>query len=128
MARQTIGAPIALLPQSIATVINYGSNTMSKHKRQPKAGDLALKCSKPFAIKPREFAPNPFAAPMYRAAPDSEKIPTVYPAEIKIRRYTAGPMTNTWKNKGNMMGGATGACKGITSAPDVARAFIGTRG
>lgn len=66
--------------------------------------------------------------PIYCAAPLSEREPTVYPERFKIKKYAAGPMSNTWKLKGNMMGGSTGACKGITSAPDVARAFIGARG
>ena len=106
-----------------------------KAKRQPKAGDNALKPSKPFAINPRGVPMDQFR-PIHRAAPDSEREPTVYPAQFKIKRYAVGahvtrdaaPVITTWANKGGMMGGATGACKGITSAPDVARAFIGTRG
>jgi hypothetical protein len=100
---------------------------MAKHKRQPKAGELANKPSKPFAERPRGVPLDNFR-PIHRAAPDSEKLPTIWPERMIIRRFTAGPQTNTWRIKGNMMGGSTGACKGITSAPDVARAFIGTRG
>lgn len=103
---------------------------MAKYRRQPKAGDLARKPSAPFAIKPRVFAPDPFAPAMLRAAPLTEREPTIYPAGFKIKRLPEGAARNSniWRIKGGMSGGATGATKGVTSCPDVARAFIGTRG
>jgi len=102
---------------------------MAKYRRQPKAGDLARKPSAPFAIRPREFSANNFAAPIYRA-PESENEPTVYPAEIRIIRYAAGPRkasSLSWQIKGGMSGGATGAGKGVCSCNGsgvVPQAFI----
>lgn len=74
--------------------------------------------------------PNPRAIPdpfrstdgsTYRVKCASEKIPTVYPAQFKIKQYAAGPQSGTWRVKGTMSGG-------ISSSMPVARAFIGTRG
>jgi len=102
----------------------------TKAKRQPKAGELASRGSPRFAKEPRATSPNNFAPAMLRAAPASEREPTVYPAGFKIIRLPAGVArgADIWKIKGGMMGGATGACKGTTACPDVARAFIGARG
>jgi hypothetical protein len=91
---------------------------MAKYRRQPKAGDLARKPSAPFAIRPREFAADNFAPAPHRAAPLSEREPTIIPAEFKITRVAAGVRASdsySWKLKGGMMGGATGACRGVCS-------------
>jgi hypothetical protein len=90
---------------------------MAKYRRQPKAGDLARKPSAPFAIRPREFAADNFAPAMQRTAPASEREPTIIPVGFKINRYQAGVArgSNIWKNKGGMMGGASGACRGVCS-------------
>jgi len=68
-----------------------------------------MKASKPFAIKPREFAPNNFAPAMLRASPVSEKIPTTYPAEIRIKTLPAAWAWGSRRgNKGGMCGGPSG--------------------
>lgn len=103
---------------------------MAKYRRQPKAGELARKPSAPFAIRPREFAADNFAPAMLRAAPLSEREPTIIPAGIRITRCAPGAARNSniWRIKGGMMGGNAGACKAVTSTPIVARAHIGPRG
>lgn len=90
----------------------------NKAKRQPKAGEIAYAKNRPTYIAP--------------ARPASEREPTILPVGFKIIRYAANAYrpaaSQSWRSKGGMMGGATGACAGTTSRPDVARAFIGTRG
>lgn len=96
---------------------------MAKRKAQPKAGNLALRPSPPFAKEPRLIYAT---TPVYTKPDHGFGKSSVIPADFdlaKIKHCPAMPAggSNIWKNKGQMSGG-------ITSRIPVARAYIGSRG
>jgi hypothetical protein len=105
---------------------HFRRNQMAKFKRQPKAGELALRTSARFAEQPREIAA---ATPVY-TRPDHGfgrdsvlNNPEYFVSHVRIKQCPAMPATgsNVWRNKGQMSGG-------ISSRIPVARAYVGRHG